>query len=261
MITDELPDDSTKSEHEIHEFVSRNRIALDRGRLGLTRSCRVPVEFSSSWISAHTTQIMATRSIARAFCAEGNLAKMENRPWDAGESYLSAIKMGAVVAHGDVMIDGLMASACDGEGMIFLDRDLPSLNAGECRKLIAELESVESEQEPTAEIIKHERMWARGVLREPGGLKSYLHQVAESHSLNPDESMQKYFAAKYDARLQKELQLKAKLAARAYTLEAGHPPVTWNDLVPAYLKSVPNFPFSPGNSNLIDFQERHSGRG
>jgi hypothetical protein len=259
MITVEVPDDSTAMEHECREFVSTNRGALARGLLSLTKACRVPTEFSNAWISRHTTQTLATRKLARAFCAEGNLAKVERRTSDAAENYLAAIKMGAALAHGGVMIDGLVATACEGEGLRFLDLELPKLDAGQRRTLIAELEKVETEHEPAAEIIKHEKMWARGVLREPGGIQAYFHEVVEQHTLRPDAAAQNKFVPFYEARLQKEVQLKAKLAARAFALEKGRSPSTWSDLVPAYLKSVPDVPFSPTDTNRLDFKDQPFG--
>jgi hypothetical protein len=149
--------------------------------------------------------------------------------------------------------------ACEGEGLTFLDLELPKLDAGQCRTLIAELEKVETEHEPVAEIINHEKMWARGALREPGGIQAYFHAMVEQQTLTPDAAAQNKFVPFYEARLQKKVQLKAKLAARAYALEKGHPPSTWSDVVPAYLKSVPDVPFGPTNTNRLDFKDQPFG--
>jgi len=254
MLKGNVPDEKTGTLEECREFVSANREALARGRLGLTRECRVPTEYSSTWLQSHLNQIMATRQLGHAFCVEGELAELEKRPVDAASSYLTAIKMGAMLAHGGVMIDGLIATACEGEGEIFLEREVRTLNIEQSRKLITELEKVESEQEPSAQIIKHEKRWVMGTLRSIGGIKTFVSESVATRSLKPGDAMQKVFSAEYGTRLQWTLQLKAKLAAHAYSLEKGRLPTSWNDLVPAYLKSVPNVPFRPGDTNRLSFK-------
>ena len=254
MLKGEVPDEKAGTLEECREFVSANRPALDRGRLGLTRECRVPTEFSSTWLEGHIRQIMATRKLGHAFCVEGELAKLEKRPTDAAACHLDAIKMGAMLAHGGLMIDGLIATACEGEGEMFLEPEIETLNIDQSRKLITELEKVQSQQECPTEIIKHEKMWMRSALRNIEGIKMFVRESATARSLNPGEADQKLFLTEYDARLQWTLQLQAKLAAHSYALEQGHLPTNWNEVVPAYLKSVPSVPFGPSDTNRLNFK-------
>jgi hypothetical protein len=254
MLKGEVPGEKTGTLEECRQFVSANREALARGRLGLAKECRVPTEYSSTWLQRHLNQIMATRKLGHAFCVEGELAMLEKRPGDAASNYLTVIKMGARLGHGGLMIDGLIATACEEEGAIFLEPEVGTLDIEQSRKLIAELEKVESEQEPSAQIIKHEKKWVRAVLRSFDGIKMFVSEAAATRSLNPAQTEQKNFLARYEARLQWALQLKAKLAARAYALEQGRLSASWNDLVPAYLKSVPNVPFGPGDTNRLSFK-------
>jgi hypothetical protein len=86
----------------------------------------------------------------------------------------------------------------------------------------------------------------------------WLSECVATRSLNPDDSGQKEFLAEYDGRLQWELELKAKLAAHAYVLEKGSLPKSWGDLVPAYLKSLPNVPFGPGDTNRLSFKSHYA---
>jgi len=253
MVQGKVPDWKTGSVEELREFVSANRAALDRGRLGLTKQCRVPVEYSTTWLAGHTKQIMATRQLVHALCAEGKLAGLEKGPGSAAASYLMAINIGAKLARGGVMIDGLIATACEGEGEMRLESELETLDIEQSRKLIAELEEVQAEQATSAQIIKQEKMWTSGALRSIKGFKMYVGEVVETHSLNTTENEQKRFVAEYDARLKWAGQWQAKLAAHAYSLEKGHVPASWSDLVPAYLESVPNVPFGPGDTNRLSF--------
>jgi hypothetical protein len=253
MVKGDAPDEKAGSLEECRAFVSANRAALDRGRLGLAKQCRVPTQYSNTWPQDHLEQLLATKKLARAFCVEAELAKWEKRPADATASYLNAIKMGAVLAHGGVMIDGLIASACEGEGVIMLAPEVENLDIEQSRNLIAELEKVEAEHEPSAQIIKHERKWMMGLLRSFDGIKTFVSACSAARSLNPSKTAQKNFLVEYDARMHRALQLQAKIAAHAYALEKGRLPTKWNEVVPAYLKSVPNVPFGPSDTNRLNF--------
>jgi hypothetical protein len=165
MIKGKIPDWKEASAEELRGFVSTNRGALDRGLLGLNKRCRVPTEDPTTWIQRHQSQLMAAKLLARAFFTEGKLAELEKRPGAAATSYLSAIKMGAVLAHGGVIIDGLVATACEGAGEQGLESELETLDIKQSRALITELEKVEAEQEPSAQILKQEKRWMMGELR------------------------------------------------------------------------------------------------
>ena len=52
---------------------------------------------------------------------------------------------------------------------------------------------------------------------------------------------------KFDAQAQRTRQLTLDLAARAYELDKGHPPANLTDLVPDYLKAVPQDPITGTN--------------
>ena len=256
MLKGNVPDEETGTLEECREFVSANREALEQGRLGLTKECRVPTEYSRTWLQAHMSQITATRKLARAFCVEGELADLEKRPGDAASSYLTAIKMGAMLAHGGLTVDGLIAITCEAEGEMFFEREIQTLNIQQSRKLIAELEKVESEQEPSTQLKKHEKGWVRGAWSGFDGIRMFISRAVATRSLNLIGTPQKDHLAQYEAGLQWELQLKAKLAAHAYSLEKGRLPTSWNDLVPGYLKSVPSVPFGPGDTNRLSFKSK-----
>ena len=254
-----VPDSESASIEECRDYIATNQLALDRGRLGLTRSCRIPAVSSLVWARHHVEDIMATKSLVGAFCLEGDVAKRENRPDKAAASYLTAIKVGTMSARGGVMIDGLVATACQAMGVRRLDSEMGSLSAEECRKLIAGLEEVETEQEPAAAIMTSERRWLISQLVTVDGFKEYLKEVADAKSLRPEKAIRARFVSQYEARSQWVPQLKAKLAVRAYFLEKGRWPAAWGDLVPGYLKQDPKVSFPPSDTNAISFKEPAAG--
>lgn len=255
MVTGEIPDYSTATVEERRAFVSTNQSAMQRGRLGLTEQCRVPSRYSASWLQAHFLEMMAVKKLAGAFCVEGDMAKLDRHPSDAAACYLDAMKMGAMCVHGGVMIDGLIGTAIQASGERRLDSLLENLDSRQSRKLILDLEKTEIEQESFSNIIKNEKLWVRGQLTSAQGIKDYFSEALVKRSLRTTTASQEAFVTQYESRLQWELQLKAKVAVHIYTLEKGHAPTSWNDLVPGYLKTVPNVPFGPGDTNQLKFQE------
>lgn len=250
MLVGEVPDYKTATIEELREFVSANRPAFERVRQGLTKQCRLPAVYSPGHFPQSLDVSTANRKLARALTAAGWLAELENKPGDAAATYLKAIKMGARLSHGAVMWDALIATACEGEAENALELGMAVLDAEQLRKLIAELDKVGAELEPSDQILKHENMWARAQLRSIQGFKSYVGEVVDTRSLNPAYGAQQSFLRTYNARRQRELKLKARLAARAFELEKGRKPTGWPDLVPVYLQSVP---LDPGTTNQLSF--------
>ena len=134
------------------------------------------------------------------------------------------------------MIDHLVGIACEAMGSSKLAKLVPGLGLAHCKALIAELESIEAKREPLAEALRIEQAWSRNA----GGPWDGVAWKLRSRSLNPTK---KLFDTDYVPKLQAETarqsQILIDLAKRAFELEKGHPPPTLDELVPAYLKSLP----------------------
>ena len=200
---------------------------------------------------------MATRKLAIAFCVEGNFDRMEKRPAEAASKYMAAIRLGAVLAHGGLMIDGMIATACEVQGENSLASIVQGLDAKECRKFIADLDQAQAQEEPVDQILNRERKWAAAQTRTFEGLKRVFGEIIETRSLDPSKAARTVFRRQYEHRLRFGLALKAKLAARASTLEKGQFPASWRDMVPNYLKGIPDVTFGPNDTNQLKFTESH----
>lgn len=252
MIWREPPIGTNASIEECRAFLLTNRAALERGRAGLNRACWVPTDSSTTWRGRQNAEMMATRILTRAFCVEGNLARMEHRPGDAATSYLAAVNIGARLAHRGVIFDGSNATACEGEGELGIAAAMRDFDAALSRRVISELDHVQAEEEPSSEILKHENAWGAAQLRSLGlkGAIYFVEEAVKTGRLAPDDVTQRQSVAGYNNDLKWTMELKTKLAAHAYLLEHGRLATNWSELVPGYLKSVPGIPF-PGNTNQL----------
>jgi hypothetical protein len=253
LIWREPPVGTNASIEECRAFLLTNRAALDQGRAGLNKVCRVPTEFFADWLGHHRFEMTATRILTRTFCVEGNLARMEHRPGDAAASYLAAVNIGARLAHGGIIFDGNNVMDCEGEAELRILAAMRDFDSTLSRHVISELDHVQAEEEPSREILKHEDVWEAAQVRSYGLIYS-LEVLFKRGSLVPDEVTQQQSMAQYNDHLKWTMELKAELAAHAYLLEHGRLATNWSELVPGYLKSVPGIPF-PCNTNQLSLME------
>ena len=228
---------------QLSGLMATNADALQLLRAGLSNQCRVPIQFSENYMGNHLNDLASLKRLAWVLAAEGRLAEEENRPGDAAKSYLDAIHLGNDSVRGGVLIDELVGIAIEAIGTSHLQTLLPQLDASSCRETAAALEDLDSQRQTWNEVMQQESAWSHGTFR---GWRYNL------MLLEAGKSVKAAIAAtrrKLDAQEQRTRQLMIDLAARAYELDKGHPPARVADLVPEYLKVVPQDPVT--GTNLI----------
>jgi hypothetical protein len=228
---------------QLRELTAKNAEALQRLHAGLTNQCQVPLQFSETYMSSHLNDLAGFKRLAQLLAAEGKLAEMEGRPADAAKSYVDAIRLGSESARGGVIIDQLVGTAIEAIGIAGLQKIVDQLDTKTCRETAATLETLDARSQSWNEVMQQERGWSR---RAYPGMRHELVRVMSRHSLN--KAFQKA-EQKFDQQELKTRQLTVALAARAYELEKGKPPATLTDLVPDYLKAVPQDPVT--GTNLV----------
>jgi hypothetical protein len=227
-------------EAQLKEVILANAATLALARAGLSNQCRVPVQYSDAFISNHLGDLASLKRLAQALLAEGRLAELENRPSDAAKSYLDAIHLGDESARGGVLVDELVSIAIESIGTSPLQKLVPQLDANSCRETATALETLDARRQTSDEIMQQEDVWRKAFAR----LHKRSISKADDRSLkNVDQACKR----KFDTQEQKTRQLLIALAARAYELDKGHPPARAADLVPEYLKAVPQDPVAGTN--------------
>jgi hypothetical protein len=233
--TSDVPDFNTGTLEEFRLYVSSHHEELNRALVGLSKECRVPTEYSDSYISRHVDDLVAIKGIALAWKAEGKLAELENRPAQAAAS-LAAIKLGSAVSRGGLLMDGLFATACETFGTQPLMNLISKLSAEESRLVIQELEACERNKESFSAIRERERTFCRSQVQVNGLLWQLFQIVFGNKSLHI--AMQKA-ENKYEGQRRAVLQTKVSLASHLFELERARKPKNFDDLVPRYLKHIP----------------------
>jgi hypothetical protein len=226
---------------ELRRLVAQNANALQLTRDGLQRDCVVPLQFSESYMSRHLSELSGCKKLAQAFAAEGRLADMENRPSDAAKSYLDAISLGNKSARGGILIDQLVGIAIKAIGTSHLQKLVDQLDAKSCRETAATLETLDAQGQTLNEAIEQDVAWSR---RSLTGLSHRIYRLFLAKRIR---IVVQAAEQRHKKQQSKTRQLIIDLAARAYELDKGHRPAGLVDLVPDYLKSIPQDPSTGTN--------------
>ena len=234
------------SGQELQTLVDSNSNALQLARSGLEKECRVAIKFTETYMDAdnpagHFNELAGLKRLAQAFAAEGKLAEMENHPNDAAKSYLDVIHLGNESARGGPLIDELVGIAIESIGTSHLTNLVDRLDSKSCRETAAILEALDSQRQTWDEVMRQEHDWSR---RAFPGLRNEIARLEEVKSL---ETAFRQTEKKIQERQRQTHQLIIALAARAYELDKGKPPASLADLMPDYLKAVPQDPFTGTN--------------
>lgn len=216
---------------------------LQLARAALAMDCQVPLEFSDGYRTNHTiVELSALRRLAQTLAAEGRLAELENRTNAAVRSYLDVARLGTKSAHGGSVIDAIF-----GVGILSMSRNslrplLNSLDAKSCREVAATLQDLDAQRDSWKQALANQREWQRYVGGPP--LRDRLMRLVQTGSTGtPLQDAEKSFREQL-ARFQGTM---VDFAARAYELEHNQKARRFADLVPDYLKSIPQDPFTGTN--------------
>lgn len=229
------------NEAELSAVVEANSNALQLARTALQQESRVPVQYSETYMSAHLEGLAGMKRLANALAAEGRLAEMQNRFNDAARADLDTIRMGVHLHQGGVLIDSLVALAVESIGTANLRAIVPRLDQTTCREAALELEKLDAERVTWQEIMDQESEWGD---RTFPGLRFRIAALFASRST---AAARKKAQSKFESQQAGLRRLSVQLAARAYELTNGAPPKAIAELVPEYLKAIPQDPVTGTN--------------
>jgi len=233
---------STLDLKTLRQLVSRSSEALARARLGLSHECLTPNIYSPKYISGLATNLPAIKRLAWAFSAEGRLAELEKRTNDAVHIYLDDIRVGQRSCRGGGTIERLVGTAVEAFGMEPLEALTDISNATLCREVVQELERIDEIDEPAKNTLLQEAIWRRHSF----GLIEQVRMLFDRKEL---VDAKRELLQRLDETQKQRRTLIINFAARAYELDKGHSPASAADLVPEYLKAVPQDPVT--GTNLI----------
>lgn len=228
----------------LRPLVQQNQTAIELVRLGLTRECRVPLQFNTNYLSAHLTELGSLKSLARLLAAEGAVAEADGSLQDAVRSYLALIRFGEASRRGGFIADSLVAVAIQGMGVKKLHGLRDRLGLTECRDTIQTIASVERSLEPVTLTFQREyayfrRLYGWWFATMPRLIMRLPWMKGQNAEVGPENTILRGQAL---LRL-----LIAELALHHYKLDNGSFPNRLAALVPKYLNAIPADPFTAGD--------------
>jgi hypothetical protein len=245
MIKGDVWDYDKASLEKLRGIVLTNAEALSLARTALSNQCRVTLQFSQAYVTNHLPELIGFRSLAYAFADEGKFAEKENRFGDAAKSYKDTVHFGNEAARGGVLMDEMIGIAIESVGVGQLHTIVTNLDAKTCRETAATLETMSSQSQTWNETVQQEDSWSRRSFSGLQGRTLRLYYKLAYYRTR-DRNQQRAIDT-INSTQKKEDQLLIDLAARAYELDKGHPPANAADLVPDYLKAIPQDPVTGTN--------------
>jgi hypothetical protein len=221
----------------LRDLISTNAEPLRLLRIGLTRQCLTPADFSRT-NNAGFNRLAELKRLVQLLAAEGRLREMENRPADAARSYVDAIRFGNEMSRGGFLITRLVGIACETIGCSPLAKLVPKLTPNEARAVVKDLDRLDADHVTWAEVQRNERRFMRYQMREhPNPIMWVRGWWGTREAIHMSET-------KHARVVARERLLAAELALRCYQSEQGHPPARLDELTTNYLSHVPEDPFS-----------------
>ncbi len=244
-------DFSKLDEITLAAIVDSNSNALQIARIGTQQEFLLPMESGDALTHAHAAFLPSSKQLACAFAAEGRLAEIQHRNADSSKSYLDVVRLGVQLDRGGLPIDGLAALAVESIGTSNLRRLSTQLDSNACRETAETLEELDASREPWSKIIQQQEAYLQ---RSAFSLRERALLILNSRSRKKSEERSELMI---NERILQTRCLILDLAARAYELDKGHRPTSASDLVPDYLKAIPQDPTTGTNLTLIPWLHRH----
>ena len=224
------------SQEQLRALVNANSNALQIARTSLTEQTQVPVQASIQYLTNHVTELVQLKMLAGAFIMDGRVAETERRTNDAARAYLDAVCVGINSRRGGTLLDALVGIAIENFGTSQLQKVAPSLDAKTAAELARALETFDANKETWSQILQNEKYYSR---RTFPGLQ---HRIAELFTAKMLAPAQAKGEQRFNAQQTRSRMLMIQLAVQAYQLDRGHAPGKIADLVPTYLKAIPQDP-------------------
>jgi len=198
----------------------------------MSAACQYNIQFPNQ-----LNDLTALKNLAQTLTAAGRLAELQSRPAEALSNYLDVMRFGIESGRGGFMIDALIGIAIEGMGRSHLEKLADHLEATSCGLTAKALESLDSHCLVWDEVLRQEDILQSRISPD---VISYLTARLVMHEFileGRNKAGNKFRENQKETR-----NLAIQFAARAYELEKGRRLTNIMELVPAYLKAIPQDP-------------------
>jgi hypothetical protein len=173
----------------VSTFLKGNVDTLELARHALGTKCVVPLRYEESFYSEHVGNFTHLRNLARAFQAEARWAARHRDFGTVAKVGLDILELANSIRRGGLVTDFLVAIAISGIALETLRKNRSRFDGATRYTVIRELQRLETEREPLAEIIARDVRWENAVGHddEPANFMSRELSDPEECGLSEDE--------------------------------------------------------------------------
>lgn len=230
---------------QLRAYVSTNQESLRLLRLGLTRECRKPIEYTRDFYRQHMGKLRDLKRLCQLVSAEGRLAEAEGRYLHAAISHIDNLNFGRVSAQGGLAVDKLAGIGIEYTGIVGIERLAEKLSAAEAKTVLGRTIDRDEVPDLLNEFIARDYVF----LKQTITLSERLRLMWEYETLSPERVGYNRFIERIHITTRLRRRLMLRLAAHLYQLEKGSPPRQISDLVPDILPTIPIDPET--GTNLV----------
>jgi hypothetical protein len=221
----------------LRELVSTNAEALRLVRLGLTRQCAVPPWAAMTNNATMLNDLAGMKGLALLLMAESRVRLEEDQPGAAAACCLDAMRLGNEISRRGIMIYRLVGIACEAIARYNLVPIVPRLSPSESRPILAGLQEIDRTRVSFDDVMRQERSYFYCQLRATGNPALWVRALWDLRA-SRQRALERHKVAVAYNRV-----LAAELALRCYRADKSCVPARLEDVVPEYLRRVPEDPF------------------
>jgi hypothetical protein len=183
--------------------------------------------------------VQAMRGLCRALQAESEAALIKKEPQVAGDYALACVELSQAMGRGGLAVDSLVGRALEGVGYGQLAKVRGGLSIDQLREVLTAL-ARDSQRRDEFAVIRAREVDYNDRLR---GFAARLENILLEISGRKAPWEESFLGACRRRRAENAL-LRIHLSAQLFTAERGREPVTFDELVPDYLPSLPLDPYT-----------------
>jgi hypothetical protein len=221
----------------LRKLVSSNAQALRLVRLGLTRQCAVPSAAAMTNNAALLNDLAGMKGLALLLMAESRVHLEDNQPAAAAACCLDAMRLGNEISRRGILLHRRVGIACEAIARYDLVKFVTTLSPAEARPVIATLQEIDRTRVSFDDVMRQERSSFYRQLRANGNPVLWVRALWDFRATRQMALAHHKVIVAYNHLVATEL------ALRCYRADKSCVPARLEDLVPDYLRRVPEDPF------------------
>jgi hypothetical protein len=147
---------------EIRPFVEANQKCLELARVGLSRECLVPIEDTQDGLSNHFEASGRVRDVTRIFGLKARVLEADGRVSEAAEILGEVLELGQVATQGGMASDAQMGWVVQEIAIGRLRNLRDKLSVEDCKAILRDLDSLDHRRVTEKALLDRWARWYQG---------------------------------------------------------------------------------------------------